>query len=175
MSQSDKYELNVVHPAVDKWLSDHGYTYQHEVNMPDYGRADFVAIHADGHMLIVECKPTGKRYGYAIMQVMDYRAQLNPDAEVAIAVPSHTMTHEAIDVCKRRGVLLIEVEVTDKPDRTQLPVEKRRKQFDAFKLTAMWIQSEFGIDSGVTIEDQQRLGNLTQAEQKELLDHLRSK
>src|SRR5690242_7293801 len=93
-SSGTSYEMSTVHPAVAKWLTDHDYTYQHEVYMPDYGRADFVATHDDGHILIIECKQDCSGATRAITQVRDYREQYNKKARIGLGVPLYTVTDQ---------------------------------------------------------------------------------
>lgn len=122
------YELSVVHPAVADWLTSHDYTYQHEVYMPDFGRADFVATHDDGHILIVEAKEDCTSTSRAITQVSDYRQQYNKQARIAIAVPNHTITDRAIGLCARRkcqliGVLVDTKEIFTAPRNPSIDIE----------------------------------------------------
>jgi hypothetical protein len=105
------YELRVIHPVAATWLTDHDYTYEHEVYMPDYGRADFVAVHDDGHMLILECKVNCKGLSRAITQVTDYGHQYNPSAMLAIGVPEETIDSAAVSTCGKRSIKLIGFDV----------------------------------------------------------------
>lgn len=105
------YERTIIHPAVAAILSGRGYEFRQEVIMPDYGRADFVGHDKNGKCLIVEAKAMCAEFGQAIMQVCDYRAQFDPDADVAIAVPAETIFQRARDVCIKRRIELIEVDV----------------------------------------------------------------
>lgn len=113
-SNSHSYELSIVHPATAEWLTAHDYTYEHEVDMPDYGRADFIATHKDGHILIVECKGSGQALSRSITQVRDYREQYNTKAKVAIAMPSISVGEVVLSSCKRRKVDIISLDVQPK-------------------------------------------------------------
>lgn len=105
------HEIIYVHPQTAQWLKDHGYIYQHEVFIPDCGRADFIAIHQDSHeVLIVECKKTCKHIRGAIEQVKIYRDHYLSSARMAVAVPSRSVTIEAIRLCREESILLIGVE-----------------------------------------------------------------
>jgi hypothetical protein len=109
-----QYELTVVHPAVHKWLLDHGYQVRHEVNIPNAGRIDFVAI-KDNNVLLVECKQDCSSFSRTIAQVLDYEKQFDQDAFVAIAVPHHSITATAKTMCAQRNIQLILVEVPKQP------------------------------------------------------------
>lgn len=106
-----RYEVEIVHPAVAQWLIDNDYTYRCEVYMPDFGRADFIATHDDGHVLIVECKANGQGLSRAITQVSDYRNQYDPSARIAIALPGYCLNNKVSEICTRRGAHLITVDV----------------------------------------------------------------
>lgn len=108
--KSEYYEREKVHPATARWLTQHEYSFQHEVKMPYYGRADFIAQHKhDGHILIVECKIYGYDCHHAIRQLLDYRDQYDKTAKIAIALPSMAISDEVRELCKKREVILIEV------------------------------------------------------------------
>jgi hypothetical protein len=112
------YEINVVHPAVAQWLTDHGYTWQHEVNIPT-GRIDFLATHKDGQRLIVECKSDADDHRSALRQLLDYQLNLGSDYLGALAIPSWSVTDQVIKACKVRGVTLIAVDVPEKEKFTE--------------------------------------------------------
>lgn len=73
-------EIDDFHPLVAQWLDANGFTYQHEVDMPILGRADFVAMR-DNVTYVIECKL--KLTPSAIYQVMAYREQTGYHAIIA--------------------------------------------------------------------------------------------
>jgi AcrR family transcriptional regulator len=111
-------EKQQFHPLVAKWLLENQYTYAYEVKMPEYGRADFLATHKDGHQLIVECKAdTSAKAGKSIMQLLDYRTQL-PQSLAGYAIPSKFVTDRIVGLCQRYGVKLILIDIAQ-----PIPVE----------------------------------------------------
>lgn len=92
------------HPLVSEWLTSNGYTYEHEVVMPDHGRVDFMA-ERDGETLLVECKPF-KGISAGIMQVIGYRAQV-PGSLAAIAVDPKNFEDSHQLMCDKYDVMPI--------------------------------------------------------------------
>jgi hypothetical protein len=106
------YEIRVIHPAFARWLEEHGFTYDYEVRMPEFGRADFVATHPDGAIWVIECKASLQQsVGYACIQVIDYCMQLECEAKPVLAAPQDTITPKAREIARRRGVQLIELAI----------------------------------------------------------------
>jgi|GEM_PF-6276554 len=107
---TSQYENKVVHPAVGQWLTDHGYTWQHEVRIP-VGRIDFLATHSDEHKLIVECKIESETSRAALRQLLDYQLYLGEDHFCALAMPSWAINEKVKKACEVRNVTLIAVDV----------------------------------------------------------------
>lgn len=100
-------EMLVIHPQVHQWLIDNGYEVRHEVPMPQYGRADFVATRGD-ETLVIECK---QRFSISGMrQVLDYASQTGH--KPMLAAPQGTLNEKVIDACSKRGVAILPVEDT---------------------------------------------------------------
>jgi len=137
-----QYELTVVHPAMEKWLIENGYTFEREVYMPDYGRADFVATHPVKPQLIVECKKDCKALTRTITQASDYRQQFNKQARIVIGVPNHTITDKSIALCQKRHVTLIGLNV---PIKTV--VEEVDHTLEEYITFLVQHRSEWGIFS----------------------------
>jgi len=110
-SMATSYELNVVHPATAKWLAANGYDYQHEVKMPETGRADFVATKAGCPPLIIECKsnPTAKS-GRSIIQLLDYGRQM-PGSDLAYAAAAIAITPKISAMCEGYGIQIIALDI----------------------------------------------------------------
>ncbi len=116
--KASRYEGQVVHPATAKWLTEHGYTFRHEVTIADYERADFVAIHESGHVLIVECKNSCTNFSSTIRQVKSYQSQYSASATSAIAIPQEAITDHARRTCARFSITLIELNIPSlRPER----------------------------------------------------------
>jgi len=102
-------EINFVQPKTAEWLTANGYSYEREVDLPEYGRADFVAWKPDGVKVVVECKfRAGKSFGKAAAQVLDYARQLN--APAFIALPLIEISEYVKDVVGYYNINLIGVE-----------------------------------------------------------------
>lgn len=100
------------HPLVAQWLTDNGYTFEHEYKMPDFGRADYFATHkVTKRQLLVECK-CDKNLRKAIIQVAAYRLQI-PEADATIAVPSGWLSDRDSDTAARYEVNVVEIDVSD--------------------------------------------------------------
>ncbi len=106
-------EIKQVHPATEAWLVEHGYTYQHHVKMPEYGIADYIAKDSDGKILVVECKVDCHSIGKSGTQALDYAQQYGVPCDTALAIPHVTVTPKARNICKRRGIILIELDIED--------------------------------------------------------------
>src|SRR6266496_2815776 len=79
-------ETKHLHPLVAEWLKENHYTYKHEVKMPEYGRADFVAKDINDSIVIIECKLEMMRHSReSILQLLGYCHQLREDVRGAIA------------------------------------------------------------------------------------------
>lgn len=102
-------ETRDIHPLVAEWLTENGYTYEHEYKMPDYGVVDFLATHADGHKLLVEAKPY-TNHKKAIFQALGYAIQLENVAP-AIAIPEDALTPELKDIAGKYNVRVIGLNV----------------------------------------------------------------
>lgn len=108
-----KSEVKDFHPLVAQWLTDNGYEYQHEVDLPDFGRADFLAKHKDGHNLIVECKIT-QSVNRTITQLRGYAVQIeNP--RLVLAIPGCLVTDNHHAVADRYGVEILKFDVAVEP------------------------------------------------------------
>jgi AcrR family transcriptional regulator len=123
------------HPQVATWLTENGYTYQHEVKMPEYGRADFVATHADGQRLIIECKvETNVSNGRSIIQLLDYCRQM-PQTRPAFAIPIAKYTDYISNLCNTYDVQLILIPTETPLDVVLQQKLKRPKPANASRLT----------------------------------------
>lgn len=130
-------EIRDFHPLVASWLTENGYTYKHEFKMPEYGKADFVAQHADGHRLIVECKiGYGARDGRSIIQLLDYGRQM-PDCRMAYAIPSHLVSDNIIKLCENYSVMLLPIHVDSETDPIQIETNTKNT---AFSNLMSWIE-----------------------------------
>jgi Holliday junction resolvase-like predicted endonuclease len=67
---SSGLESDWFHPLVRSWLEERGYQVEHEVKMPLYGRADFVA-RTKKTTLIIECKVVVSSLSATLRQVRD--------------------------------------------------------------------------------------------------------
>lgn len=104
------------HTLVAKWLSENGYYYEHEVKMPEFGRADFVARHMKGDVLIVECKVgTNASDGRSIIQLVDYCRKLE-GSKGGYAVPAPLVTDKIRKLCALYNVSLIEIDTSQRID-----------------------------------------------------------
>ncbi|MEO8397389.1 MAG: TetR/AcrR family transcriptional regulator, partial [Chloroflexota bacterium] len=104
------------HLLVAKWLSENDYYYEHEVNMPEYGRADFVAKHQDGHILLVECKIGAKAPdGRSIIQLVDYCRQLS-GSRGGYAIPRELLNDKITALCALYNVRIIPIDVNQTVD-----------------------------------------------------------
>ena len=103
-------ESRDIHPLVAVWLTKNGYSYVHEYRMPDFGRVDFYATHSDGHVLLVEAKGN-LNATKAIFQVLSYGLQLE-NVRLSIAIPSSQKTERLINLTKKYGVEIIELDIT---------------------------------------------------------------
>ena len=143
---SDNYELSVIHPATAKWLTDAGYTFEHEVYMKDYGRADFIAAHPTGQVLIIECKKDAHALSRTINQVSDYRQQYDRKAQIVIALPAYTVTDKVRELLERRKAGLIELSVPPKIERAldQWEIDQANKNaaglIDALLIIKGWVE-----------------------------------
>lgn len=99
------------HQLVANWLHEHNYDYQHEVRMPSYGRADFVAKDAQGQVWIVECK-VGKsaKDGRSIIQLADYCRQI-VGSKGFYAIPANLRSIEIDELCGIYDVTLLPIHV----------------------------------------------------------------
>lgn len=104
-------ELKRIHPLTAMWLSHHGWHYEREVLMPEYGRADFIAYPLSGNKrpMIVECKnELGRDTGRSCAQVIDYCRQYNGFTP-ALAAPKTKISDLARNVAAYYGIFLIEL------------------------------------------------------------------
>lgn len=103
-------EVKDFHPLVAAWLTENGYAFIHEYDMPDYGCVDFFATHTPtGEQLIVECKPE-KKIKSGIVQLAGYRVQM-PSVAACLAVNKVNITPdiEAMAVKYSIGIIGIDV------------------------------------------------------------------
>jgi len=101
-------EIKHLHPLVANWLDSNGYVYKREVKMPEYGRADFVAVDSNNCKLIIECKVEMKRHSReSILQLLGYCHQLGENVRGAIATVDTNFTEHAINLCDFYDVDLI--------------------------------------------------------------------
>jgi AcrR family transcriptional regulator len=116
------------HSFVAKWLSENGYYYEHEVKMPEYGRADFIAKHQDGHTLIVECKVGANAAdGRSIIQLVDYCRQLE-GSYGAYALPEQLVTESIRALCVLYKVQIIAIDVSQPIDDVLFSGDKEKHE-----------------------------------------------
>lgn len=102
-------EVQVLHPLVAQYLQENHYAYQHEVKMPEYGRADFIAERSDIGVLIVECKQGAEaRSGRSIVQLVDYVRQI-PHSRGAFALFKDDCSEYILDICSKYDIEIIVV------------------------------------------------------------------
>lgn len=101
-------EIRDIHPIVAFWLTKNGYSYIHEYKLPDFGRVDFYATHADGHTLLVEAKGDDS-LTRALFQVLGYSVQIS-GAKTAIAAPTKVITERFRAIADKYNVVLIEID-----------------------------------------------------------------
>lgn len=107
MTVYTQYEKSVVHPAVKEWLNSHKLEFSHEVAMPVWGIADFVATSEAGIVTVIEAKGTAEKRGIA--QVLEYKRQIQAD-NAMLAIPMHSYTDEFKAICDLCGVDLLLVD-----------------------------------------------------------------
>lgn len=101
------------HLIVARWLKLNSYRYDYEVRMPEYGRADFVATHADGHTMIVECKvASNAQDGRSALQLVDYCRQM-PHSQGGFAIPADLVSDKVCEICDYYHVKLLPIEVNE--------------------------------------------------------------
>lgn len=104
-------ERQFLHPLVAKWLKDNRYIYKHEVKMPEYGRADFVACDSKGQIIIVECKSElGRDVGRDMAQVLDYCRQYGHGAIPALAAVNSCISDHIREICNYYNAMLIAID-----------------------------------------------------------------
>lgn len=108
-----RVEVNQFHPLVAQWLTDNGYTYQHEYKMPDYGQVDFYATHEDGHKVLVECK-LDRGISKGILQLVAYLVQTN-DTSGMIAAIADAITNDDIRLANKHNIKIIPIEFSYTP------------------------------------------------------------
>lgn len=101
-----------MHSAVAIWLTDNGYAWQHEVNAPQSGRVDFIGVHADGTILVVEVKPNAYSFSDTVSQVLNYQQQFGSTATPAIAIPRRSATDGVVKTCEDLAIRLIEIDIS---------------------------------------------------------------
>jgi hypothetical protein len=117
MQNQNGYEKSVVHPAVAQWLLDNGYSYVYEARILNSGRADFVAHHESGHVMIIEAKKSGVSLHKTIAQVKGYCIGYGGNPEPAIAIPEYIVTDDIQNACDIHGVRLLTFDLPeDEPD-----------------------------------------------------------
>ena len=100
-----------VHPLVAKWLTEHGYDYEHEYRMPVRGRVDFYATHKkDGHQLLVEAKCN--RRNQVIKQILGYGKQM-PNAKLCIALPKTAVTDAVLQRANEHSIEIITLDIEE--------------------------------------------------------------
>lgn len=98
-------EVRIIQPATAKFLSENGFSYDREVKMPTYGRADFVA-QKDGVTYIIECKDGADALKErSIRQLMGYVSQITGSRAV-FAIDRELLSPTISDVCQRDGIYL---------------------------------------------------------------------
>jgi AcrR family transcriptional regulator len=104
-------ELRSLHPRVARWLTENGYTFEHEVRMPEYGRADFVARDDKDNLFIVECKVNlNASDGRSIIQLLDYCRQI-PESRGCYAIPSNLVSEYITRLCQLYNVIMIPIDM----------------------------------------------------------------
>lgn len=101
-------EASIIHPATQRWLEANGYEFQHEVAMPQHGRADFVATRGD-ETLVVECKQIASKEG--ARQALDYAQQTG--FKPVLAAPADTFDAATVRLCVARGVQILKLKAED--------------------------------------------------------------
>lgn len=106
------YERDVVHPAIAKWLTDHGWQFEQEKQLSKQSRLDFLACNANGQFMIVEGKGNCESFGTTLKQILRYDQEYGKGvAHLAIAVPLHTITDRAVKDCNRLQIRLIGLDI----------------------------------------------------------------
>lgn len=114
---SSKFMENFnVRTATEKWLTENGYSFESEVTIAGAGRADYVALHADNHYLIAECKSSSGGIEQSIKQVLKYQSYFGVQCRAALFIPDWSIDFSDKKKCKNRGVTLIGVDVDEPYD-----------------------------------------------------------
>lgn len=133
-------EIKYLHPLVAKWLSENDYVFQHEVKMPEYGRADFVARGSDESALIIECKLEMLRHSReSILQLLGYCHQLGEDVRGAIATLDTRFSEHAVNLCRYYNVDLIQVDTSEYQCRINVGMFKDKMSFLFNTLSSVWL------------------------------------
>lgn len=123
-------ESNWFHPLVRAWLEKHGYQTEHEVTMPLFGRADFVARKGKT-TLIVECKVIVDSLPATLRQVRDYCQQFGQNARPVIACPQDALSSDQLQVCETAKVKVFRLPVLGK--------DKREKRYVSMPINPDWL------------------------------------
>lgn len=105
-------EVKDYHPLVAKWLTENNYEYKHHYKLPDYGIADFLATHQDGHCLLVEAKCVRSKIKKAILQVRVYQLQL-PEARAIVVTAPEFLRDDDFPMADKHDVKIVTVGLTD--------------------------------------------------------------
>jgi hypothetical protein len=145
-------EIEIVHPAVATWLTENGYTYEHEFVLMFRKRVDFLARREPGAGLLIECKHHSRTIPATIKQVTRYKSMYEQmvglgwaeslDISLAIAIPKSWVTSSAIVQCESAGIMLIEVEA---PVAQQIRLEIDLSVIQAVRAKAQELSAQYGI------------------------------
>lgn len=108
LEQSTIKEPQDFHPQVEAWLTQNGYTFQHEVPMPEYGIADFIIANPENTQSVLECKWfTGNDFGRMVAQLLDYMRQMKMSG--IMAIPEQECDEWRRGICAYYGVALLPI------------------------------------------------------------------
>lgn len=111
---TDRYEIEVIHPATERWLIANHYQYVHHKRLSEKGdTVDFFAWNDQGDSLLVECKTKARTLNQAIVQLLHY-ASLAAGTP-GLALPSDIVTDQVLARCSLQGILVcrLDVEASD--------------------------------------------------------------
>jgi hypothetical protein len=139
-------EVKDFHPLVAAWLTENGYTFIHEYDMPDYGRVDFFATHPPtDEQLIVECKPE-KGIKAGIVQLAGYRVQMSSVA-ACLAVSKYSITPDIEAMATKYNIGIIGIEVS-----IQVASEKDRA-IESFHNELLFAEAFMGFQNGISAQN----------------------
>lgn len=104
---NSRNEVRRIHPVAAVWLTDQGYQFEHEYQLPLRGRVDFYAWHDTKPALLLDCKIDARKLRSSIRQVLDYRAQFDSPITPALAMPQREISETTIATCCEHNVMLV--------------------------------------------------------------------